>query len=113
MVFWSEALREQDGMGGLDTGGVCDQLAEVVVVCPSEHVLDDDTAVSVGVVEHEIGAIAADRHLAVLQGEIQAETVADDLRVISEPWRQVVCLVGPEFANRNGLNPRDALRQFL
>ncbi len=106
----SEAFGQQDGVCRLKSGRIRDQLADVVVIGGSVHVLDHDTAGTVGVAEDQIGAVATDWHLGAFQGEVQPKAVTNDVGILGQPWRQVVCLVRSEFAHGDGLKHPDAAR---
>ena len=100
-MLGAERLRDQHGPVRFQSGGVGDQLAQVVVVGGFKQVLDDESMTGVRIPEHDISRERPDRDLVAFQLQIHLERLAEVARVRRQPRREISGLVRPHLTQRH------------
>src|SRR5688500_13469881 len=111
MFFGERSCNPDDGRC-TQHGGICERLAEVIVVGPLELVLDDDEPVRRQIPRQDIRAERAYRHLAVLTGEIDTNRFTEQLQSLLAryPWGEMPRLVRPALPQFDGLQVPEMCR---
>ena len=100
-MLGAELFCDEDSPWRAQASGVSDQLPEVVVVSRLQKILDYDEMAGVRILENHVNCERADGELLPLEFKIHLQFLAEQIRVVRQPRREVSCFIPPDLAQQH------------